>query len=206
MTAMGRLEHWGNVYATKEETAVSWFQTVPQVSLDLIVRAGLGLDAAIIDIGGGASRLVDHLLAAGYRNLTVLDITDNALEKSRQRLGVTAGQVQWIPSDITAWQPDRVYDIWHDRAVFHFLTDAGDRQLYRSALLKGTKPGSQVIIGTFALDGPEKCSGLPVRRYDAATLGLELGPAFTLMESIKSDHQTPSGNIQRFEFCRFARI
>lgn len=112
LTAMGRLEHWGNVYATKEETAVSWFQTVPQVSLDLIVRAGLGLDAAIIDIGGGASRLVDHLLAAGYRNLTVLDITDNALEKSRQRLGVTAGQVQWIPSDITAWQPDRVYDIW----------------------------------------------------------------------------------------------
>lgn len=201
-----RQDHWAKVYATKGETEVSWFQPVPQVSLDLVAHAGTPRNAAIIDIGAGASRLVDALLAAGYGDLTVLDIAAAALEKAKARLKpVDAARVAWIAADITAWTPPRDYALWHDRAVFHFLTDPADRAAYRRALQAGTRPGSQIIIGTFAPDGPSICSGLPVQRYSAENLAAELGPDYALLEQGRDDHRTPGGNTQHFQFCRFAR-
>lgn len=201
-----RHDHWAKVYATKGEAEVSWFQPVPQVSLDLIARAGIAKDAAFIDIGAGASRLVDHLQAAGHTDLTVLDIAAAALEKAKARLAPEdARRIHWIATDITAWTPPRAYALWHDRAVFHFLVEPADRAAYRRALLAGTKPGSQIIIGTFAPDGPEKCSGLPVQRYSGESLAAELGPDFALIEQGRDDHRTPGGNLQHFQFCRFIR-
>lgn len=206
MTATERSSHWNTVYTTKAEDSVSWFQPVPQISLDLIGRAGATAASAIIDIGGGASALVDHLLDAGHRDVSVLDIADSALAKTRARLGPErAGQVHWLVADIAAWKPARVYDIWHDRAVFHFLTDPADRAAYLAALRAGTKAGSQVIIGTFAADGPERCSGLPVQRYAPADLAATLGADFTVVEALPHDHRTPGGSIQKFQFSRFLR-
>jgi SAM-dependent methyltransferase len=194
---MEREDHWQSVYRTKSEDEVSWFQERPSVSLDLIGRAGPG---SLIDIGGGASRLADHLLG---RDLTVLDVAEAALEQSRTRLGEKAKQVNWLVSDITQWVPDRTYDIWHDRAVFHFLTDPADRDAYRAVLARALRPGGQVIIGTFAADGPERCSGLPVYRYDAAGLAAEIG--FSLEEALTHDHVTPAGKVQKFQYVRLIR-
>src|SRR4029453_6286750 len=195
--------HWENVYATKRENEVSWFQENPALSLDLIDAAGATHELAIIDIGGGESRLVDVLLQRGFRSLAVLDLSVSALAAARTRIGSDAHKVEWIAADVTTWKPSRQYDIWHDRAAFHFLTDSDDRAAYVARLKSALHPTAQAIIATFALDGPEKCSGLPVQRYDAASLHETLGGDFTILDQRKQTHSTPWGSTQSFQFTRF---
>ena len=203
---MDRTSHWQRVYTTKAETDVSWFETSPAISLQLIAAAGMTTETCVLDVGGGDSRLVDALLSRGLTCLSVLDISTAALERARTRLG-TAGEVpRWIGADVTGnWSIDPV-DIWHDRAVFHFLTDAGDRQLYREHLRDTLKPGGTAIIATFALDGPEKCSGLSVARYSPDTLAADLGPDYQLVGAISHTHQTPSGPTQSFQYSRVTKV
>jgi SAM-dependent methyltransferase len=200
-----RKAHWENVYSTKGENEVSWFQDDPAPSLDLIELAKPRPDAVIVDIGGGASRLVDQLLARGFDNVTVLDLSQAALAAARARLGGKAARVQWVTADVTKWYPTQIFDIWHDRAAFHFLTTEMDRVAYVERLRKAVRPGGYVIIGTFALDGPEKCSGLPISRYDAASLGKVLGDDFQLVHARPHEHVTPWAAIQRFQFSVFRR-
>lgn len=204
MSVPDRHAHWQNVYATKGETEVSWFQESPTISLELIAATGAGRETAIIDIGGGASRLVDALVAKGYCSVTVLDLSDAALQAAKQRIGQAAQTVTWIAADVTEWTPNTHYDVWHDRAAFHFLTGQRDRDAYKERLMKALRPGGQAIIGTFSLQGPEQCSGLPVVRYDARSLGDFLGPAFRLMDARDHEHRTPWGSSQCFQFSRFA--
>ena len=205
MAEAGRKGHWETVYTTKGENEVSWFQDNPAPSLEMIELAKPGRSAAIIDIGGGASRLVDALLGRGFRHLAVLDISAAALDAAKARLGEAATKVQWIVADVTTWQPQQAFDIWHDRAAFHFLVDAADRAAYVGALKQALIPGGHAVIATFAIDGPEKCSGLEVARYDAAELASELGEEFTLIETRKHDHSTPWNSNQRFQFSLFRR-
>ncbi|MGQ0582485.1 MAG: class I SAM-dependent methyltransferase [Reyranella sp.] len=197
--------HWEDVYTSKADTAVSWYQPHPERSLELIALAAPGREAAIIDIGGGASTLSDDMLAAGYTDFTVLDVAEAALVKSRDRLGSGAARICWIVADITQWTPPRVYDVWHDRAVFHFLTESAQQDAYMTALKAGSRPGSVIIIATFALDGPEKCSGLAVQRYSSATLSKRLGPSFSLTAEALETHKTPWGAEQRFQYSTFRR-
>jgi 2-polyprenyl-3-methyl-5-hydroxy-6-metoxy-1,4-benzoquinol methylase len=201
-----RTVHWEAVYTTKAENEVSWFQENPATSLRLISDSKASTESAIIDIGGGASRLVDALVALGFRSLAVLDISAAALETARTRLGPKSADVDWITADVTNWTPASSYDIWHDRATFHFLTDATDRSAYIDRLKAAVAPRGQVIIGTFAPDGPEKCSGLPVVRYDAKSLADALGGEFELADNFAEAHRTPWGAIQRFQFSRFRRL
>jgi len=201
-----RRTHWENVYQTRGETEVSWFEDSPVISLDLIRATVVRPDAAVIDIGGGASRLTDALLNAGFSSLTVLDLSEKALEVAKTRLGERAACVKWIAADVTVWQPPDTYDVWHDRATFHFLTDPSDRAAYADRVSQAVRPGGHVIIGTFAPDGPERCSGLPVIRHDAASLQAVLGPSFTLIESRGHAHRTPMGATQQFQFSRFRRL
>lgn len=205
MSNAERHAHWETVYQTKGERDVSWFEESPATSLDLVRATGVTADASIIDIGGGASRLVDALLDAGFGGITVLDLSEHALAAAQARLGARNANVKWIAADVTRWQPSETYDVWHDRAALHFLTDEGDRAAYVERLTGAVRPGGHVIIGTFAPDGPERCSGLPVVRHDAASLGAMLGPSFALMESRNHAHRTPMGTIQRFQFSRFRR-
>jgi SAM-dependent methyltransferase len=198
--------HWQNVYTTKDEDTVSWFQKKADISLDLVRATGVDATASIIDIGGGASRLVDILLEEGFRAISVLDLSEKALATSKARLGATGSPVKWIVADITTWEPSQSYDVWHDRAALHFLTDPKDQAAYAERVSRAVRPGGHVIIGTFAPDGPERCSGLPVLRHDAASLGKLLGRSFTLIESKPHLHQTPAGAIQKFQFSRFQRI
>jgi 2-polyprenyl-3-methyl-5-hydroxy-6-metoxy-1,4-benzoquinol methylase len=201
-----RSAHWQAVYTTKAENEVSWFQENPATSLRLIGDANASSGSAVIDIGGGASRLVDALVARGFRLLAVLDISAAALEAAKTRLGPAGADIDWIAADVTKWRPARTYDIWHDRAAFHFLTEAADRDAYIDRLKSAVAPRGHVIIGTFALDGPEKCSGLQVQRYDAKSLAETLGPAFELANNVSEAHRTPWGAIQRFQFSRFRRV
>ncbi|MBR0850860.1 class I SAM-dependent methyltransferase [Bradyrhizobium diazoefficiens] len=200
-----RSAHWDKVYATKGEAEVSWFQDSPSISLEMIRAAGADHGAAIIDIGGGASRLVDALLRDGYRGLTVLDLSTNALDAAKRRLGAAASMVDWIVADATTWRPAKAYDVWHDRAAFHFLTDPRDRAAYVERLRLAVALHGHVIIATFAPDGPEKCSGLPVQRHDSASLAAELGPGFELVETRSETHHTPWNATQAFQFSRFQR-
>lgn len=200
-----RTTHWQNVYATKGEAEVSWFQDSPTISLDMIRAARPDRDAAIIDIGGGASRLVDALLREGYRDLTVLDLSANALDTAKKRIGAPASTVDWIVADATTWRPMKTYDVWHDRAAFHFVTDPHDRAAYVERLRLAVKPEGHVIIATFAPDGPETCSGLPVQRYDSASLAAQLEPDFELVETRSETHRTPWNSTQAFQFSRFRR-
>lgn len=200
-----RTTHWQNVYATKGEAEVSWFQNSPAMSLEMIRAANPDHDAAIIDIGGGASRLVDALLQDGYRDLAMLDLSANALDVAKRRIGTAASTVDWIVADVTTWQPAKTYEVWHDRAAFHFLTDPRDRAAYVERLRSAIAAGGHVIIATFAPDGPEKCSGLPVQRHDSASLSGELGPEFELIEARSQTHQTPWHSTQAFQFSRFRR-
>lgn len=195
-------DHWEKVYATKATDAVSWFQPHADLSLDLIKATGVERDAGIIDIGGGASTLVDDLLAGGYTDLSVLDLSGAALNTARKRLGAQENKVRWIEADITrADLPAKRYDIWHDRAVFHFLTDPADRAAYVRAVLHSVKPGGHVIVASFAEDGPLQCSGLPVMRYQPGELHEQFGDAFKLLSHCKEQHQTPSGALQAFVYC-----
>lgn len=202
MSTLERQSHWQDVYQTKGELDVSWFQETPAISLDLIHVTGMKAGASIVDIGGGASRLVDNLVDEGFA-VTVLDISERALTTSQNRLGPRSRQVSWIVADVTTWRPDRSYDIWHDRAAFHFLTDLNDRAAYAACVRMAVRPGGYVMIGTFAPDGPERCSGLPVVRHDAGSIGDMLGPSYKLIESRRHDHHTPGGTIQRFQFSCF---
>ena len=200
-----RTTHWQNVYATKGEAEVSWFQDSPAISHEMIRAACPDKNAAIIDIGGGASRLVDVLLQDGYRDIAVLDLSANALDAAKKRIGSAASKVDWIVADVTTWQPARTWDVWHDRAAFHFLTDPRDRAAYVERLRSAVAAGGHVIIATFAPDGPEKCSGLPVQRHDSASLSAELGPGFELVETRSEMHHTPWQSTQAFQFSRFWR-
>lgn len=205
MKTFARQAHWDDTYATKGEATLSWFQENSAISLDLIKGEARGADAAIIDVGGGCSRLVDALLGLGVRRLAVLDISAKALEKSKARLGTRGEAVDWICSDVTGWTPPCGYWLWHDRAVFHFLTEARDREAYIATLRRAVLPGGRVIIASFALDGPEKCSGLAVCRYSHASLSQELGAGFKFLRGVMEDHRTPSGAIQKFQYALFAR-
>ena len=195
-------QHWEHVYSTKKTDAVSWFQPHAKLSVDLIRETGVGRDAAIIDVGGGASTLVDDLLAAGYTDLSVLDLSATALSAAKKRLGSRASAVQWIEADISKVDlPANRFDVWHDRAVFHFLTAPEDRAAYVRAVLHSVKPGGHVIVATFAEDGPDHCSGLPVKRYRPDDLHGEFGEAFTLLRHEKEAHHTPAGTVQQFVYC-----
>ena len=201
---MSNQSHWETVYQTKDSQQVSWYQPHAALSFEWIAALPLGPLAAVIDVGGGASRLVDELLAAGFEKLTVLDIAGAALNVAQARLGTRAGQVQWLQADMTAVQlPARSVDVWHDRAVFHFLTQTEQRAASRPQLQAALRPGGFCILATFALDGPEKCSGLPVCRYDVDLLQKELGPAFVLQQSARQMHATPFGTEQAFQFACF---
>ncbi len=193
-------EHWQTVYETKAPTDVSWYQPVPQRSLALIQSTGLPLSAALLDVGGGTSTLVDHLLAAGFSDITVLDVALSALEATVARLGTAGTPIQMIAADVTAWQPPRRYDLWHDRAVFHFLVDAALRERYLAVLRSAIAPGGYLVMATFGPEGPTRCSGLDVRRYSAAELSAVLGPAFRRVTSDIEDHTTPGGNVQQFMY------
>jgi 2-polyprenyl-3-methyl-5-hydroxy-6-metoxy-1,4-benzoquinol methylase len=205
MNDLDRQVRWENVYGTKGEKEVSWYQESPVPSLELITLTGLSHNADIIDIGGGASRLVDTLLAQNFERLTVLDLSQAALDTAKARLGERVARVKWEVTDITKWEPSQTYDLWHDRAAFHFLTDPADQSAYVDRLKKAVKPGGYVIIGTFALDGPERCSGLPIVRHDTASLSALLGSDFKLIDARRHDHATPWCALQRFQFCTFRR-
>ncbi len=195
-------EHWDNVYSTKSTDDVSWFQEHAEQSLRLIRGTGIPLTASIIDVGGGASTLVDDLLRNGYSSLTVLDLSAAALAAAQSRLGAQSSAVRWIEANIIdASLPIHAYDVWHDRAVFHFLTSPQDRHAYVETVLRAVKPGGHVIIATFAEDGPTQCSGLPVMRYSANELHAEFGAPFTLLSHEKEEHLTPFGTIQKFVYC-----
>ena len=202
---MNTQAHWDRVYATKSVTEVSWYQREPLVSLDLIERVAPVRSAAILDVGGGASTLVDALLARGYTNLSVLDIAAAALAAARKRLGAHAGEVAWLTADVLRhpFAPQRV-DVWHDRAVFHFLTDAADRRAYVAQATAAVRPGGHIIIATFAADGPTQCSGLDVCRYSPDTLCAEFGAGFDLVAQAVEEHITPSGGAQRFQYSVLA--
>ena len=205
MRDVGRKAHWENVYTTKSEKEVSWFQENPAPSLELIALAGLHADATIIDIGGGASRFVDALVEQKIGRITVLDLSAAALDAAKKRLGDRGAAVEWVIADATTWEPSQAYDLWYDRATFHFLTNASDRSAYVRNLQKAVRSGGHIIMGTFALEGPERCSGLSVMRYDAGMLGAILGTDFRLIDSRRHDHATPWGVVQRFQFSTFRR-
>jgi len=194
--------HWEKVYTAKQPGAVSWYRPHLEMSLALVERAAQSHSASIIDIGAGESTLVDDLLARGYENITVLDVSQTALEVTKNRLGVLAEQIHWIVGDITQVQLEPLaYDVWHDRAVFHFLTSIEQRAAYVRNVAKAVKPGGHVIVSTFGPEGPTKCSGLEVMRYDAESLHNEFGTRFRLVESLKELHRTPFGAAQQFLYC-----
>ncbi len=195
-------EHWEKVYQIKSPDAVSWFQEHATRSLEIIRSIGKTSEAQIIDVGSGASTLLDDLLTGGFKHVSVLDLSANALEVARRRLGPHGQNVRWMTGDIrTVDLPELTYDIWHDRAVFHFLTDPADRIAYVRQVVKSVKPGGHVIVATFAPDGPEQCSGLPAVRYDPNQLHDEFGPAFELLEHAIEAHKTPWGSVQHFAYC-----
>jgi ubiquinone/menaquinone biosynthesis C-methylase UbiE len=199
---MASREHWERVYSTKAADRVSWFQPHAEQSLDLIEATGASPGASIIDVGGGASTLVDDLLQRGYSAITVLDLSAVALACARARLGALAANVNWIEANVTeAPLPAEAYEIWHDRAVFHFLTSAAERRAYVDTVLRSVKPGGHVIVATFAEDGPTECSGLPVMRYSADELHGEFGEFFQLVRHKKETHVTPFGTEQKFVYC-----
>jgi len=203
---MDRIEHWDGVYTSKRPDRVSWYTPRLERSLEMI-RAVTDPSSEIIDIGGGASTLVDDLLELGYSKLSVLDVSNAALAIAKRRLGERAGTIRWITGDVTeARLPDRGYDVWHDRAVYHFLTDAADRSAYSEIASKNVKPGGHLIIATFALEGPTRCSGLEVVRYGAESLGREIDEGFTLEDEAAETHVTPTGAEQRFLYCSFRRL
>jgi SAM-dependent methyltransferase len=202
-TMTTRREHWERVYRDKQSEARSWFQPRPETSLELVRLARYDPSARIIDIGGGTARLVDVLLEQGYRNVTVLDIAPSALEEAKQRLGESAARVRWIEADVTSVSFDEVFDLWHDRAVFHFLTEPDARAAYVHTLRGSLEVGGHVVLATFAEDGPTHCSGLPVVRYAPDSLLAELGGGFEPLETRREAHATPGGRVQNFVYCLF---
>lgn len=203
---MNPKEHWEKVYLSKPSTEVSWYQARLTKSLELIAAAGIEKEARIIDVGGGASTLAEDLLANGYHHLTVLDISSEALNQSKKRLGEKSKKITCLEADIlTADLPKNVFDLWHDRAVFHFLTNPKDRKTYLEVMKQSLKPDGFLIIASFSLEGPQKCSGLEVMRYSPDTLSQELEDAFVLLKTFNERHQTPFGTFQNFIYCLFQK-
>jgi SAM-dependent methyltransferase len=202
---IGRQQHWNSTYRTKGETGVSWFEQTPDLSLQLILETGAGPESPLIDIGGGASHIVDALLRKGWNSLAVLDVSRTAIETAQARLGGDAAKIDWIVADVTGWIPERSYQVWHDRATLHFLTQAAEREAYIERLHLALVPGGHAIIATFAPDGPERCSGLPVHRYDPQMLADTIGKGFELVSSRRHVHTTPSGSPQAFQFSLLRR-
>ncbi len=199
---MQKADHWDHIYRTKPPSEVSWFQPEARVSLDLIRRVAPSLDSPIIDVGGGASTLVDGLLDGGYQSVTVLDLAPFALALAQERLGLRAARVSWITSDVlTAPLPEARYALWHDRAVFHFLTRPEDRARYVAQTRRAVRPGGHAIVASFSPEGPARCSGLEVVRYSPDTMHVEFGTGFRLIDSVREDHRTPSGVTQAFVYC-----
>lgn len=198
-----RKTHWENIYHKNAPREVSWYQEEPLSSLQLIHNAHIALDAPIIDVGGGASVLVDFLCAEGYTNIEVLDIASGALAQAKQRLAGKACAVQWHHTDVVNFIPPHDYVLWHDRAVFHFLTEKGDREKYVAVVKRALPPGGHLVIMAFAIGGPLKCSGLEIVQYDAEKLLAELGDGFELLEEGHETHKTPAGNEQKFAYFHF---
>jgi 2-polyprenyl-3-methyl-5-hydroxy-6-metoxy-1,4-benzoquinol methylase len=197
--------HWENVFATKAETEVSWFQAYPKTSVEFIELFNLPLDASIIDVGGGDSHFVDALLEKGYTNVSVLDISENAIERAKARLGSNATKVNWITSDITEFTPTITFDFWHDRAAFHFLTDDEKINKYVAIAENAIKKDGYLILGTFSENGPTKCSGLEIKQYNEASMSYRFEDAFNLIKCITEDHVTPFNTVQNFVFCSFQK-
>lgn len=206
MNKADREKHWEQIYQTKQITEFSWYQESPEISLNLIKKHALPLSAKIIDVGGGDSYFVDHLLKMGYRNITVLDISSTAIERAKNRLGSNAGKVKWIQEDISAFKPQQQYDFWHDRAAFHFLIKESDINHYMEAVESGINMNGILAIGTFSMKGPKKCSGLEVSRYSESSLTKRISDNFRKSECFQVDHKTPFNTIQNFIFCSFTKI
>ncbi len=202
---MSQKEHWENVFATKQETEVSWYQKSPKTSLDFISNLNIPKDAKIIDIGGGDSYLVDALLERGFTNITLLDISAKAIDRIKERLGDKANQVTFIVSDILDFNPSETYDLWHDRASFHFQTDERQIEKYADIVAKSLATNGNMIIGTFSENGPKKCSGLDITQYNEASMKAVFEPHFEFLNSITEDHTTPFDTIQNFIFCSFKK-
>ena len=202
---MKRADHWNHVYTTKTEQDVSWFEPLPAISLEMLDDAGMTAETCVLDVGGGDSHLVDALTARGLDCLAVLDVSGAALDRAKTRLGSAARTPIWIEADVTSGWQLKPMDIWHDRAVFHFLTTPDDRARYKRHLMDTLKPGGSTIIATFAPDGPERCSGLPVQRYSPESLAAELGPDFELLDARAHVHTTPWGSTQSFQYSRLTR-
>ncbi len=199
-TLEGKL-HWERVYGGSDPHELSWYQREPAVSLELLDALGVAPTDGIVDAGGGASHLVDRLLDRGFSDVTVLDVSGTALEEARARLGGRASAVTWLVEDVRAWRPGRRFDAWHDRALLHFLVEPADRARYLDTLRLALRPGGAVVIATFALDGPETCSGLPVVRHDAGAIASALGPDFELIAERREEHLTPRGRVQPFTWA-----
>lgn len=198
--------HWNAAYARVGEQGGSWYQDTPRASLAMIELSGVPPTGSVLDAGGGASTLVDHLLDRGWHDVTVLDVSAEALSLSRQRLGDVGATVSWVEHDVVDWQPQRKFDLWHDRAVFHFLVDEVDRKRYLDVVLSGTGERSRLIIGTFAADGPTMCSGLEVARYSPTELAAAVGAPWRPLAERRDEHRTPSGSVQPFTWLLFERI
>ncbi len=195
--------HWDEAYTGRDPSGLSWAQRDPAVSLELVDALGLGRAASVVDVGGGTSPLAGRLLDRGLADVTVLDVAEAALAAARERLGAHAGDVIWLREDVRSWRPRRSFDLWHDRALFHFLVEEDDRRCYLDSLTCALAPGGAVVIATFAPDGPATCSGLPVVRYDPAGLASVLGPAFELVRERREEHVTPGGRVQPFTWVAF---
>ncbi|MFC2129312.1 class I SAM-dependent methyltransferase [Bacteroidota bacterium] len=205
MNSFDRTAHWENIYKTKQLTDVGWYQQKPETSLEFIKQLEIPLNASIIDIGGGDSFLVDHLLDLGYSDITVLDISGAAIERAKKRLKNNADKIEWITADVVQFKPEREYDFWHDRAAFHFLTEEEDVNKYISTLSSFLKPGGHLTIGTFSESGPAKCSGIDIKQYSEITMSSLLERFFVKLKCINIDHATPSNTIQNFLFCSFSK-
>ena len=205
MNLQAEKKHWDTIYTTKQANEVSWTQEVPETSLNFIHAVDLPKTASIVDIGGGDSKLVDYLLQEGYENITVLDISEKALDRAKLRLGEKANKVNWVVSDITTYQPQTAFDFWHDRATFHFLTTDEQIVKYLSTARKAVKPKGFVTIGTFSTEGPKKCSGLDIKQYSETTLTKQLNKGFKKIRCITEDHTTPFNTQQNFVFCSFEK-
>lgn len=206
MNNQNRKAHWENIYQTKELTEVSWYQPRPVTSLDFFKQFDVPLSAKIIDIGGGDSFLVDHLLELGYCYITVLDISAAAIDRAKQRLGNRASKVKWIVADASNFNPTQQYDFWHDRAAFHFLTDEQEITKYVETAHQNINPNGIIVIGTFSEQGPTKCSGIDIKQYSEATMTDRFGKQFEKIDCKTIDHKTPSGSIQNFVFCSFRKV
>ncbi len=200
-----RKEHWNKVYENKKATEVSWYEPMPETSLSYIAECKLDKDAAIIDIGGGDSFLAEFLIGRGYTDITVVDISENAINRAKERLGEKADEITWVVADAAEFEPQRQYDLWHDRAAFHFLTEDAQVENYLKNVKQAVKPGGYVVMGTFSETGPTKCSGIEIRQYSISEMQELFSDAFTTMSCKNIDHGTPSGGTQNFTFCSFRK-